>query len=334
MYSHVSECTEITQLSGKLHNDTENGRRSMDLQLGLDLFDSDSEEQSSTSTVLKETTAYIAKVERSLWFLETSTNSSQTAANVQDISTKEPDTMTKEDEETLRKVKSKGDYFYFQKQFDLAVGAYEDLLILVPQYNKGLKRQIRDSLARGYSRMGNYEKALEYAEHLVLPPHTEDVASWLLMAGIHSNMSGHTEDTLVCKHRVVQISSSSPVYWMELYSAYVKARNTQNKLSCVVCSLPRAVAAARETIQMQFSKLFELLDCYSDGHLCEIVMGCCLLWTRHILISSLRTLDLESNPDLHRSMEEVKRQIDIYSDKKLLKKILDVLNLLKPANDE
>ena len=302
----------------------------MDLQLGIDLFDSDSDDQVQTSKTGDEKNKYVAKVEKPMWFLRIDSETT----NESNFGSKQQEVIIEEDEEAhLRRLKSKADFLYYQKQYKAAIKLFEELLGCIPASNKGFRRQIWDSLARGFNRIGNYGKALEFGEYLILPPHADDVVSWLLLADTHDKMADHTEEMLLCRHKVVQLRSCNPTYWMNLFYGYVKSAKRPFQAKCFICSFPKVTTAAMETIQGQFSKLFRTSDWFTDNHLCDVVMVCCLLWTQHILISTLRTLDWESEPELHCNMEDVQKQINLYPNQKLLGEIQETLSLLKPLVD-
>lgn len=64
-------------------------------------------------------------------------------------------------------LKYRADLSYSLKDFRTATPLFEQVLELLPQMNAMVKREVTDSLARCYSKLGEYERAKEKALQLV-----------------------------------------------------------------------------------------------------------------------------------------------------------------------
>lgn len=64
-------------------------------------------------------------------------------------------------------MKYKADLLYHHREYKEAAELFEKMLVLVPKRNMYVAREVRDSLAHCYLRIGEGQRAMEEAEKLV-----------------------------------------------------------------------------------------------------------------------------------------------------------------------
>ena len=95
-------------------------------------------------------------------------------------------------------MKHKADLLYHRQQYQEAASLYGKLLVLVPETNACVSREVRDGLARSYLKLGEGELAHQTAERLVsISPNEKDWTSWQLLAECHAFLEDHEGSALL-----------------------------------------------------------------------------------------------------------------------------------------
>ncbi|XP_047664673.1 uncharacterized protein C8orf76 isoform X3 [Tachysurus fulvidraco] len=127
----------------------------------------------------------------------------------------------KDELDEQKTIKFRADLKYRQKQYQEAIKEYTACLLLVPNNNLSMKRDVLEGMARCYSHLGNNRQALEICEKLRNEATNTCHLTCILQLehSIHDSC-GDVKSTISCLKQLCSIHPFNPWHWMNLAMSY------------------------------------------------------------------------------------------------------------------